>query len=231
MSDLPIRVMFEKLGQVTRGDAEIYCKGKIERYFDNPIESFFFIKKVDDEWFCEIHEGGSGRAFLPDLIKILQDDNQPDEVLIPSGTRAIKASMEEDEGIIFYMLNDGDFPDLNIPKRTSRMTPFQGDSRGFLVVSISCLLMSLIVLVTSFTARETVREYQGMNNAVDQFITFHRMMNQMERLPENRYINKIEFNQGRWTIDINQREVIEDEVDAEIEKTQGDSDDEIQEDV
>jgi hypothetical protein len=211
MSDLPLNLMLERIGNVSRSDAELYCRGKIEKYFDNPIESFFYIKKVDGEWYCEMQEGGLGKAYLPELLKTLTDDNKPDEVILHNGTRHIKAVMDEEDGISFYILNDGDEPELHQVKRTARMTPFEGDSRGFLIISVSCLIMALIILVTSFTAKETVKSYQVYDTSIDQFTSFHRLMNQMERLPEDRFVNKIEFSNSRWSIDIKKREVITEE--------------------
>lgn len=210
MSDLPLRVILAKIGDVSKSQAENFCRGKVERYFDesNRVESFFFTKKVNKEWYCEIHEGGKGRAFLPNTLKTLEDENEPNEVIIPSGTRYVKADIDNEGVITFRTLGEDDKPESLSIKSTSAMTPYQGDSRNYLIVSVSVLIASFSILVASYIASKSVDTFE-FSSGNDQFTTLHRVMNQMERLPEGRFIEKIEFKGGMWRSDIGKREVID----------------------
>lgn len=218
MNDLPLRIIISKIGDVSKSQAENFCRGKIERYFDenNRVESFFYIKKVNKEWYCELHEGGKGRAFLPSVLKTLNDENEPNEVIVPSGTRYVKADIDNEYNIRFLTLGEDDKPEELSVKSSSVMTPYQGDSKNYLIVSTSVLIASLIILATSYTVSKSVDSFEVSSNN-DKFATLHRVMNQMERLPENRYIKKIEFKGGRWRGDIEKRNVINENLKLESE--------------
>jgi hypothetical protein len=209
MSDLPISIIFDKLGNVSRRDAEAHCRGIIYKYFPNPVESHFFIKKHNNEWYCEVQEGGNGEAFLPEIIKKIKNNEEFEELYVPSGTKWTKVVNDVDEGILFVTLTDDktDFP-VEV-KRTSWMTPFQGDSRNFLAISVSVLVISFIVMIVTYTSYKAVEQYTfEIDHKKDTFSMLHRYQTQMERLPSDRYINKLEYSDGTWNLDIQKREVI-----------------------
>lgn len=205
---MPLRIMIEKLGYASRSDAELYCRDIIQRYFSNPVECFFYIKQVDKQWYCEIQEGGVGKAYLPHLLKLLKDEEQPNEIFIPSATRYLKAVNDSETGIDFLLLNDDEAPEGVEVKTSNRMTPFQGDNRNYLIISCFALVTSMIVMVSSYISYKAIDTYD-YSSQVDQFATLHRELNTMERLPEDRYMNKLQYQNGRWTSDIQRRDIVD----------------------
>jgi hypothetical protein len=67
----PIRILIGTCPG-SRKDTEAIARAQIERYFDIPEKSWFFIRKSKgDGYYYEIHEGGAGFAYLPSVVEYL----------------------------------------------------------------------------------------------------------------------------------------------------------------
>lgn len=216
MSNLPTTVLFDKVGDIDKNQVADHCRGLINKYFTNTLESYFYIKKVDGVWYCEIQEGGPGKAFLPELLKSFSGKDVPEAVYIPSATRYVKVVNEED-GMQILALTDSESPDGLIIKATSRMSPYESDSRGIALFGLTFFTLSLITMIALFFTFKSVESFHYKPQA-DKFLTFHTQYLRMESLPQDRFINKVEYKDGKWTTDIQRRKVIEEEGSIFIEQ-------------
>ena len=105
-------------------------------------------------------------------------------------------------------LTDSESPDSLIIKATSRMSPYESDSRGIVLFGLTFFTLSLITMIALFFTFKSVESFHYKPQA-DKFLTFHTQYLRMESLPQDRFINKVEYKDGKWTTDIERRKVIE----------------------
>lgn len=54
-------------------DVVAYARGLIDKHFVAKEESFYIVKAYGDFYYYEIHEGGDGKAYLPSIMRIVDD--------------------------------------------------------------------------------------------------------------------------------------------------------------
>lgn len=103
--DPPIRIL---IGTCTgnRTDSEALARSLAERYFDIPDRSWFLLKRQAGlGYYYEIHEGGDGFGYLPDVIDQLM--NHEKEIMLPSlSGRQMRVVMKNNGALIASLLSD-----------------------------------------------------------------------------------------------------------------------------
>lgn len=70
--DKPINVLVGTCAG-SKQDTEALARSQIERYFDIPGNSWMLIRQIDQAYVYEIHEGGSGKPYLPNILKAMKE--------------------------------------------------------------------------------------------------------------------------------------------------------------
>lgn len=87
----PLTLVIGFQSGVGQKDVVAYAKGWADRYFQAKERSWWAVRKWRDGFFYELHEGGPGRSYLPDVVARLDAD--PDaELHIPVGERLFVVS-------------------------------------------------------------------------------------------------------------------------------------------
>lgn len=88
----PNTVLFGYLEGVARRDADGYARGFARRVMATAERVWYQTEAFYTGYLYEIHEGGAGRSFLPDLIAALETEPEG-TVLVPSGRRVFEISV------------------------------------------------------------------------------------------------------------------------------------------
>jgi len=89
---LATNVLIGYLEGVGRRDAEAYARSFASRALAPAERCFYAVERLWSGYLYEVHEGGPGRSFLPDLVREV-DANIGCLVLIPSGRRVFEMSI------------------------------------------------------------------------------------------------------------------------------------------
>lgn len=221
----PISIIMGKLDGVSRKDAKEYCQNIIEKYVENPDAAFYRIKKHNDDYLYEIHEGGEGKSYLESLLEHIEVSEEPCEVIMSSATGYLK--VVSDGGFLtFHLLpNNQDLTPTPGIEPKKAMTPNLSTGKHFLVIGLSTLVMSLgaVVAASSLHLMNFSEEVVKQNNPAH--FDLHRVIGEMETLRQknpDKYIKKMSFESGSWTIETGDVEVNY----IDIEKNKPSQDDE-----
>lgn len=216
----PIKVLFYRVSGLSKDDIRTYCKNQIDKQFDSQVSSNYYFEEFEGITYCEIQEGGTSECYLSDTIKQLTQ-NDVKEIYIPTGTRLVKATYEPASGINFLLMNEGFIlpDDALLAKKTNLMKPYYSDSRVFFNVSlfmaVTSFMFAMVSTVLVISATQVPVVAPTVKN--DQFESFHNVMRQAENLPEDRYVDRIVFDNNSWRLFQQRKEVkvLEDELTEE----------------
>ncbi len=88
----PNTVLFGYLEGVDRRDAEAYARGFARRTLATAERVWYQTESMYTGFLYEVHEGGAGRSFLPELITALEAE-PAGTVLVPSGRRVFELTV------------------------------------------------------------------------------------------------------------------------------------------
>ena len=72
-ASIPFRVVIDFMeGTKRKADAVAFARGFIEHHFDSPADSWYYVQPYPGGYAFEVHEGGLGKAFLPNIIETLE---------------------------------------------------------------------------------------------------------------------------------------------------------------
>ncbi|MDO8416275.1 MAG: hypothetical protein Q7S87_08710 [Agitococcus sp.] len=150
----PIRVIIGFLPEVVERDALEYAVGVAEKYFDQIGLAYFDAVPYANGFAFEVHEGGAGRAFLPEIIKYFaaqgayRSDN-PATAIIKTATRMVEVQHLR-EGLTSIILSE------NTTKTqsewlhaTERMQPAIHKRTGFFVASAAIFVTGFMAMIVS----------------------------------------------------------------------------------
>lgn len=204
--DLPIRIFLGRLSNITKSDAKNYCKGLINKYFDDKENTYFSIKKSSDHIYYEIQEGGNHKSFLPAIIKFVEDPDQT-ELIIPAGTNNTKIKKIEDS-VIFEILTEDDPQNiekeeyLKTAKRSGGLTPFESNKRNLLAFSFAYLLLGFVFLITSYYLYFTKPTIKVDNKMEFNPQSLQSTLNRMENINDDMFVGKLFFERNQWNINV-----------------------------
>lgn len=199
----PIAVIIGRLEDVSKKDAIEYAKVVIEKYLDNPENSFYRVLKHEGSYFYEVHEGGEGKSYLESLIEMASASEEHKEIIISSAKRHLK--VVSDGGFFtFHVLPSSQRPPATegiVAKK--RMTPNASTGKTMLVTGISSVLMSIgmiasasVIHIMSYNTYETperIMPQEEMHKAV-------AIMESFRAENPDRYISKVSFSGGSWDV-------------------------------
>jgi len=148
---LPMMVIIDYYrGMTKEREAEQLIRATIEKNFDAPNASYFYIQKFRDGLAVEMQEGG-GRAYLPEILAQIEED--PNAVCVaPMSNRVAQVRLDPDtkslETLILQanqMPSDGVFTALP----TVKMRPFDRRGSRVFLAGVGLLAASFVGLVFS----------------------------------------------------------------------------------
>ncbi|HCM83542.1 MAG TPA: hypothetical protein PKW15_00085 [Alphaproteobacteria bacterium] len=205
----PNRIVIDFLEGVTnRADAIAYARGFITSHFEVPEQSGYYVQALKDGYAYEVHEGGSRKAFLPSILRVIEDTPEA-TVSVRSGTRVLQVSKSGrgtfnsvmlPEELSSYLENVVE-PDAKAPN----LTPFQMDNVVWLFVGVGVGLLGALVFILNlaFFALDPSQAKLPVYNITETdklpLAQWQRMVTQLDG---NNFISAMRFENGNWRFDL-----------------------------
>jgi hypothetical protein len=201
----PNRIVIDFLEGVTnKADAVAYARGFITSHFEVPEQSGYYVQALKDGFAYEVHEGGSRRAFLPAILKQIENDSNA-TISVRSGSRVLQVSKSPrgsfnavllPEELSSYLENVLE-PDAKAPA----LTPFQMDNMVWLFIGLGMAGLGLLIFVLSlaFFAFDAVLSKPAKINitAADK-LPIAQWESMIAKLDGHNYISAMRYENGMW---------------------------------
>lgn len=201
----PNRIVIDFLEGVTnKSDAIAYARGFITSHFEVPEQSGYYVQPMRDGYAYEVHEGGSRRAFLPSILRVLE--NSPEAtVSVRSGTRVLQVSKNPrgsfnsvllPEELSSYLENVVE-PDPKAPN----LTPFQMDKVVWLFTGLAIGSLGALVFILSlafFALDPSQSKLPTLNITETDKLPLAQWQRMVAQLDGNNYIAAMRFEGGSW---------------------------------
>lgn len=209
-AQLPIRVLIGYLPEVGERDALEYAEGVAAKHFDNLGQTYFDAFKCDAGYAYEVHEGGPGRAYLPEIIRYYQGLGQysaddVNKVAIRTATRTVEV-VRQRAGLSALLL-----PESQKPQQPSwlvprvPMRPAVNKRTGLLVAGAvlfvtGCLGAMVSSLVTRLQPWEPAPEPVALQTQWDALPLAQYPL--IERFDSSKgYITALRYDKNGWRVD------------------------------
>lgn len=149
--ELPVMVLMGYLPEVTSKDAMDYALGMAEKYLTQVGMAFFYVTKHDRGFIWEVHEGGPGKAYGPEISakfggnRLAGANGVPLKVVLDTATRKVEVSQGV-EGLTAVLLPQGstELADTSLIPRQN-MTPAIPRRKGLLIMGALVLASGVLV--------------------------------------------------------------------------------------
>lgn len=220
MNHAPINMHVGFLEGASSGDAADYCRGFISKHFTSPKNSGFFLKSSDGGVYYEVQEGGDGKAYLPSILKYLEEEGS--EVVVKLATRYLKVKVDENSFNCYLMPESYKLDSTDGIKTSSSLVPYTGDARGMLIFGGAVIISGLLALSTAHIITRAAEVVEPVKAQTDIFKDMLQKVNQTSQIASNQYVDKLFYQNGRWDLKIGVVEVEEPEsASDDTEKTEG----------
>lgn len=201
----PIQVLIGWVGESSRRDVLEHARGFATDHLETLETAWIAMAEFRGGTLFEVHEGGNGRAYLPELIEAISRD--PDQVLwVPSGTklnRVVTFSIVEGRPFSM-MLNEGDSARVRasgqVPvERTGRMRRLSPRGNVVLAIGATLFAASLTILSGSAFLASRVDQQPVPSLSYNAEILPHgQIVSLSDALREDRWVSRILFENGAW---------------------------------
>lgn len=204
----PIRVLMGFLPGVTARDATEFALGVAEKNFDQPGIAFYDAFAFEDGYVYEVHEGGPGKAYAPDVIRYFKTlppfaPGEAHAVVLPTATRSVR--IERTRGGLQTVL----LPESNSQSPsegfagTTKMRPAVSKRTGLLVSGAALFVTGFFGLLFSLIAR--IPTYDAPPVVTVERVDYGKLpLAQWPRLasvPPTRYVKALRFEKGSWRVE------------------------------
>lgn len=136
----------------SKQDTEALARSQIDRYFDIPGNSWMLIRQVEKVHVYEIHEGGSGKPYLPNILKAMK--GQAESVFLKAlGGKPIQVIRRDDGYLSTLMLPSNTTPpdghvevDVDI---TGKMKPYATTGAEWNRIGLASLSLGVLMMTIS----------------------------------------------------------------------------------
>jgi hypothetical protein len=172
-TEAPIRVMIGTCPG-SKKDAEALVEALVERYFDIPSDSWYYLRREGRiGYHYEIHEGGEGIAYLPDIIKALEGDAE--EVIVGTlSDRNLRVVRKANHHLASAVLTEQESRTPVTPgiRRSARMTPIASDGSEWMRVGVTAFSLGLLAFTSAGVLHKGISlEANGFYEAANEIST------------------------------------------------------------
>lgn len=207
-ASVPIQVLMGYLPEVSERDALEYAMGIADKYVTQVGLAFYAATKFGGGYIYEVHEGGSGKAFGPELVRHFTEAgpyqaDAPQVVHIKTAQRMVEVTRERDSVGVVLLPDDAEVqsPDWLRPRKA--MTPGIPRRKGMLYAGVGLLISGTIAagLTGAFF------RLQGYALAPDQPVVAvsadvlpSQQWNQVRSVPlePGEYVKALRYKDGKW---------------------------------
>jgi hypothetical protein len=201
----PIQVLIGWIGDSSRKDVIEHAKGFAEDHIETLETAWIALEQFRNGWIFEIHEGGAGLSYLPEVIEELSRD--PDQVVwLPSGTglnRVLTVRISEEQVFATILTEaesalvrkSGQDP-LERTGRMRRLVP-----KGGLALAIGASLASVATITLLGTLQYAMMIDQrplASRNFNPETLPHSQIVRLSGAIREDRWVSRIVFEEGQW---------------------------------
>lgn len=211
---LPYRVIIDFLeGTTRRKDAVAFAKGFIEQHFDSPQAAGWYVARYEDGYAFEVHEGGSGRAYLPDVLDTLSR-NQDVTVAIRMARRMMEIKRTQTGEYTAILLPEGMDPteeDTHFAEPGPSLTRYRSDgiplfAAGLATFAVGALAFILSLGVYAVGALDRITTGSGIMDPGT--LPISRWEEVLLNAEPDEYVSSLRLENGAWQIERARREVV-----------------------
>jgi hypothetical protein len=227
-TSIPYRVVIDFLeGTLRKQDAIAFARGFIEHHFDAQNNSGYYVAPYVGGYIFEVQEGGSGRAYLPGILQVL-DENPAASACIQMARRVLEVKKSSTGAYTAILLPEGtepQNPDKVFPEPSAKLIPFQRSGMAALIVGGAIFGIGFLALF--LTTVVYLVEVSGLmappmakvDYAALPLTQWQSLMN-VGGEKSNSYVKAIKYANGKWTSITGQRQEEIPGVDAPAVPTQ-----------
>lgn len=201
----PIQVLIGWIGESSRRDVLAHARGFAEDHIEAIDTAWIATAEFRGGTLFEIHEGGDGQAYLPDLIEELSRD--PEQVLwVPSGTklnRVVTFSLSEGRPFSM-MLNETDSARVRESgqapiERSGKMRRLSPRGTPVLVVGATLFAIGFGSLAASAYLAAGIDQQPLPALSYNAEVLPHgQIVSLSSALRDDRWVSRIVFENGAW---------------------------------
>lgn len=220
----PIRVIVGYLPGVGERDALEFSLGVASKHFDQESITYYEVFPYETGFVYELHEGGSGKAFMPEIIRRLHEGEMafreaklvalktggtpPDEstlqrsFVIPCATRLVQVSKTH-EGLTCILLPESTklLPDYTLLSKES-MRPALDKKVGFLMFGAGVFITGFLAMVlagTFFRAQPfTPVQHEDLPRSFQKTV-YGKYLELRDRVGQDQVLKQAVFKNGAWS--------------------------------
>ena len=204
--ELPIKILIGYQPDVLARDAKEYAIGLAHKHFSDVGLAFWGVYEYENGFVFEIHEGGPGKAYGPEIIKFFQeqgpfDNSKQNELRIKTATRTVQV-LRKERGLAGILLPE------NSTKEDSGIVPLKAlepcIDRRTKLLKFSMIIagsgIAALLICGSFFRLQPFEEIKTTEHRVSAgnlpIFQWNRIV-----LGPSEYLKTLQFKDGKWSHD------------------------------
>jgi len=206
VSAVPIRILMGYLPEITERDARDYALGVAEKHFEQPAIAHFDAFKYENGYAYEVHEGGEGFAYLPEIIRYFQEqgpyrERETAAVVLRTGTRMVKV-IRQRVGLQAVLLPESTPLETDDwPPSGEKLQSALNQRTGFLVAGAGFFVAGFFALIVG----SMMTRYQPYDSPAPPAVTtvdYEQLpiaqWSKVQGLPPNEFVSKLAYDHKHW---------------------------------
>lgn len=193
-------------GTVKKKEAMDYARGFIDNHYPSPQSCYIYAVPCGDVYAVEIHDGGEGHPYLPNILKTLDED--PTACTYIQNKKRILEVKLNDKGLYSsIILPEGiDSTETNIVKvstsNKTKMSPYSFKVLPVLMVGLTlcALSFSFLILLSLFSVVSHKKPVRVLPTTKVENLPIQKWSELEDSYTNEKYVEKLSFNSKRWNL-------------------------------
>jgi len=191
-------------GTFKKSEAIAYAKGFIDNNLASPSSSYIYAAPYSEGFAVEIHDGGDGKAYLPNVLEILNEDPLAC-VCVKNRRRVLEIKRQKKEAITSVLLPEGiESLEENVvyAKPSVKMRPYSYNGVSMVLIGSSIAVLGFIfLLLTALTSLFVQnRPVKVLEVTKTSELPVQQWTNLMKNYDYEQYVEKLTYEKGRWKV-------------------------------
>jgi hypothetical protein len=203
--ELPIQVVLGFLPEVSVRDAKEYALGIAEKHFEQMGLVFYAAFPFKSGYIFEIHEGGHGKAYAPEIVSYFDahgefDPSNPLTAVIKTATRAVEVQRTREGLTAIWLPTQHAMAPSEWLHPRQKMTPALHRRTNFMLAGLALFLAGFVAVMTAGTVFR-LRPIEPAAAVGDSVIRAEVLpLSQMEKLLQMPAgtVKALKFSDGKW---------------------------------
>lgn len=188
-------------------DAEGVAKSYISKNFAVDI-SWYAVAPFSGGYLHEVHQGGNGISYLPEVLEVLNANTTAGITRIPSGNRVMEVSMRDGRPVPL-LLSESDSRQYlahpeNFPLPSGKMKEAVKSGLMWVYAGVVGMVVGSVLLFGSigYYFMSTSNEVLSKQTPPEQLP--HRQWETVRRIRTDQYVSRLKYENNRWSVDFSE---------------------------